>query len=72
MLGVFFFVAALTTYPLHFYLTLHMPGKIGKLDMAAVATVLAVYGGNKGRGGDLVTVATQAGSRIDGQTLLGL
>jgi hypothetical protein len=65
MLGIFFFVAALTAYPLHFYFTLHVPGKVGKLDMAAVTTILTVYGRDKGRGGDFVSVATEASSRID-------
>jgi hypothetical protein len=70
MLGIFFFMAALTPDPLHFYLTLHVPGKIGKLNMAAVAAILAVNRRDKGRGGDFISVAAEAGLRVDGHTLL--
>jgi len=72
MLGIFFFMAALAADPFHFYLTLHMPGKVGKLDMTAVAAILAVNGRDKGSGGDFIPVAAEAGSRIDRQTLIRL
>ena len=70
MLGVFLFVAPFATDLLHFYFTLHVPGKVGKLDMAAVAAVLAVNGSDKGSGGYFVPVAAEAGGRIDGHALL--
>lgn len=62
MLGIFFFVAALTTYPLQFYLTFHVPGKVGKLDMTAVTAILAVNGRDEGSGGYFISVAAEAGS----------
>ena len=70
MLGVFFFVAALTPNTLHFYFTPHVAGKVGKLDMAAVATILAMNGGDKSSSGDFIPVAADASLRIDGHTLL--
>jgi hypothetical protein len=70
MLGIFFFMAALTPDPLQFYLTLHVPGKIGKLNMAAVTAILAVNGRDKGRGGDFISVAAETSLRVDGHALL--
>jgi len=72
MLRIFFFMAALTTYPLHFYLPLHMAGKVGELDMTTVTAVLAVNGRDEGGGGNLVTMTAEAGSRIDRKTLIRL
>jgi hypothetical protein len=70
VLSIFFFVAALTPDPLHFYFTLHVPGKVGKLDMAAVTTILTVNGRDKSSGGDFISVAAEASNRIDRHTLL--
>jgi hypothetical protein len=70
MLGIFFFVTALTPDLLHFYFTLHVPGKVGKLDMAAVTTILAVNGRDESSGGDFISMATEASSRIDRHPLL--
>jgi len=69
MLGIFFFVTALTPDLLHFYFTLHVPGKVGKLDMAAVTTILAVNGRDKSSGGDFISVAAETSRRIDRHTL---
>jgi hypothetical protein len=70
MLGIFLFVAAFTPDLLHFDFTFHVSGKVGKLDMAAVTAIFTVNGSDKRSGGDLVSMAAEAGGRINGHTLL--
>ena len=70
MFGIFPFVTTLATDLPYFDLTFQVSGKVGELYMAAVAAILAVNGRDKGSGRDFVSVATEAGSRIDRQTLL--
>jgi hypothetical protein len=68
---IFFFMTALATHFLYFDLTLHMSGKVRELDMAAVAAILAVNGGDKSSGGDFIAMAAEAGERINGHSLVG-
>ena len=71
MFGIFLFVTTLATDLLYSDLTFHMPGKVGELDMAAVAAILAMNGRDKGSGGDFIAMAAEAGDRIDGHPLIG-
>jgi hypothetical protein len=71
MLGIFFFMTTLAAHLLYFDLTLHVPGKVRKLDMAAVAAILAVNGRDKSSGGDFIAMAAEAGDRINGHPLVG-
>jgi hypothetical protein len=70
MLGIFLFVTALAPDLLHFDCTFHVPGKVGKLDMAAIAAVFPMNGSDKSSGGNLITVATEAGGRINSHAQL--
>lgn len=49
----------------------HVTGKIGDINVATGASVLAVHGAGKGLDGDLVAVATEAIDRVNGHALLG-
>ncbi len=69
MLGIFLFMTALAPDLFHFDFTFHVPGKVGKLDMAAVAAIFSMNGSNKSSRGDLIAVATEAGGRINSHTL---
>ena len=69
MLGIFLFMTALAPDFFYFDFTFHMPRKVGKLDMAAVAAILAMNGSNKSSGGDFIAMAAEAGGRINGHTL---
>jgi hypothetical protein len=64
--GIFILVTALALDLLHFYLAFDVLGKIGQMDMTAVAAIFTVNGRDKGDGRDLVAVAAQAGDRVDG------
>lgn len=71
MFGIFLFVTTLATDLFYFDLTFHVSGKVRKLDMAAVAAILAVNGRDKRSGGDFIAMAAEAGDRINGHPLVG-
>ena len=63
------FMAALAMDLLDLDLAFHMFGEVGDLDVATGAGILAVNRCGKGGNGNLVAVATETGSRIDGHPL---
>jgi hypothetical protein len=71
MFGIFLFVTALATHLLYFDLTFHVSGKVGELDMTAIAAILAVNGRDKSSGGDFIAMTAEAGDRINGHPLVG-
>lgn len=71
MLRVLLFVTALALHLLDFDLFFHVLGEIGNVYVAAGAGVFAMDRSSKRANGYFIAVASKAGGRINGHSLLG-